>query len=305
MKYKFNEITQCCMCQSPTRYSRTLGIRMNGHQRFGIRATPGVFVSIMKCSKCGLVFSSPQPIPLELAQHYDQELENYFNEEQLNTNPLIISEIISKFEKITQSKLKNKFVLDVGTGAGTLALGLISEGATVTALEPSKKFYEKSKDILSEYESQVINKSIEEVEFEKKSFDLVILSAVLEHLPQPEIALQKIEKWLKPNGVVYITVPNANWLISNLINSYFKLKLKPSVTNLSPMHPPYHLFEFSQKSFEEFCLAYGRLEIADIQTNVGKVMFFPKMTHKFLSKLMARTKTGAEIEIYLRKISSK
>ena len=58
-------------------------------------------------------------------------------------------------------------------------------------------------------------------------------------------------KWLKKDGLIHIEVPDANWLISKLVNYYYKVTFAGYVTNISPMHPPYHLYEFSKESFRK------------------------------------------------------
>src|SRR3989344_4807222 len=43
-------------------------------------------------------------------------------------------------------------------------------------------------------------------------FDVVLASAILEHLRSPELALERIRKVLKPKGILVLTLPNiAHW----------------------------------------------------------------------------------------------
>lgn len=48
----------------------------------------------------------------------------------------------------------------------------------------------------------------ESVPFKDGSFDCVIFSEVIEHLPQPDISLQEIYRVLKHRGYLFITTPN-------------------------------------------------------------------------------------------------
>lgn len=43
----------------------------------------------------------------------------------------------------------------------------------------------------------------------KKSFDIIVMGFVLEHVVDPELVLKRYKNFLKPNGRVYVTVPNA------------------------------------------------------------------------------------------------
>jgi len=140
---------------------------------------------------------------------------------------------------------------------------------------------------------------VEECEFQEAEFDIILLTAVLEHLYYPEKALQKLLKWLKPGGLIFIEVPSSDWLVNKIINFYYKLTFQDYVGNLSPMHPPYHLYEFSKKSFEIFA-QNNNCEIADYKYYVCET-FMPKILDPILIPLMQKTNTGMEIAIWLRK----
>jgi len=90
---------------------------------------------------------------------------------------------------------------------------------------------------------------IEDIEYEDESFDFMTYGAVFEHLYHPARALEKTIKWLKPGGIVHIEVPSSKHTVAKLINLYFKLRGTNYVSHISPMHSPFHLYEFGLKSF--------------------------------------------------------
>jgi len=51
--------------------------------------------------------------------------------------------------------------------------------------------------------------------------------------------------WLKTDGIMHIEVPSSDWLIARLLNFYYKIRGLDYVTNISPMHEPFHLYEFA------------------------------------------------------------
>ena len=53
--------------------------------------------------------------------------------------------------------------------------------------------------------------------FEDDSFDLVILSAVLEHVMSPEQVLRQCFQKLKPGGFVVVLTPNVSWIVNRLL----------------------------------------------------------------------------------------
>ncbi|MCH7916171.1 MAG: class I SAM-dependent methyltransferase [Deltaproteobacteria bacterium] len=53
---------------------------------------------------------------------------------------------------------------------------------------------------------------LENAGFTDGLFDVVCLNHVLEHLPDPQVTMREIKRILKPDGIVYITVPNTRSL---------------------------------------------------------------------------------------------
>jgi len=72
------------------------------------------------------------------------------------------------------------------------------------------------------------------------------------------------------------------------------------VTNISPMHSPFHYFEFGLRPFELHGQRAG-YEVARHDYGVGEVLHFPKIMHAPLRWYMARTDTGMQLTVYLRK----
>src|SRR5206468_6834057 len=87
--------------------------------------------------------------------------------------------------------------------------------------------------------------AVEYADFPAEHFDFISFGAVLEHLQSPSKSLERALGWLKPGGIMHAEVPSSRWLISRLVNAYYRLCGTLLVTNVSPMHVPYHLFEFS------------------------------------------------------------
>jgi hypothetical protein len=131
----------------------------------------------------------------------------------------------------------------------------------------------------------------------------VSFGAVLEHLRSPGAALERAMDWLKPGGVVQLEVPSARWLIARLVNLYYRLLCTSFVTNISPMHRPFHLYEFELRCFELHGLRSG-YEVAEHRTMVCSIPHAPRLMHGPLRLLMAQTGTGMQLSVYLRKTAA-
>jgi hypothetical protein len=109
-------------------------------------------------------------------------------------------------------------------------------------------------------------------------------------------------KWLRPGGIWYAEVPSADHLIAKVINTYFRLIGVSFVTNLSPMSPPFHIHEFTKKTFQIYQQRSGTFEVCAYRYEVCTIRHFPRIFHLLLRKLMERTETGMQLHIWLRRL---
>jgi hypothetical protein len=86
-----------------------------------------------------------------------------------------------------------------------------------------------------------------------------------------------------------------------LANFYFRLRGTNYVTNISPMHSPYHLFEFDLRSFELHGRRFG-YAVALHRYSVCKIGHFPRFMHPPLRWYMTHANKGMQLTVYLRKL---
>lgn len=115
--------------------------------------------------------------------------------------------------EINQINTVGTKVLDIGCGAGTVSFYLASKGYKVFGIDISDKAIRNCQNSAKEMnmtettEFKVMNFPYETP---RKKFDFVLLTEVIEHLEDDEVALNKIFSMLNKNGVVLITTPSAN-----------------------------------------------------------------------------------------------
>lgn len=287
------------MCGAIPEQHRILGQRLNQSQGFNPKSKIGITTSVMKCRSCSLIFSNPQPVPFDIQDHYGVPPENYWNTEYFTIDPKYFDHQIATTKKLSQFQAGMK-ALDIGAGLGKCMISLESAGYDVYGFEPSVPFYQKALEKMNISEDKLKLGMIETVDYPENFFDFVTFGAVLEHLYDPSAALQKALKWLKPGGLIHIEVPSAQYLIPKIFNFYFRLRGTNFVNNISPMHKPYHLFEFGLKSFQHNSATHG-YEIAHHEYYVCDIYFLPRITHPFLKWYMQKTNTGMQLAVWLRK----
>jgi SAM-dependent methyltransferase len=166
---------------------------------------------VIKCKECGFAHIIPIPTSDDLEtiyshEYYDDEkplyIERYIGDK--DWHDVINSERYDIFEQYISSK--DKRILDIGSGPGLFLKHGQDRGWDVHGIEPSKKAYK--------YSVEKLDLSISNVFFNKETyknfdtFDVVNLSLVLEHIPDPAEMIQLIRSITKKDGLISISVPN-------------------------------------------------------------------------------------------------
>ncbi len=298
LKYKFKYAEVCNMCGSSAEHHKILGKRLNQQQGKNPKNKIGIAVTVCKCNCCGLIYSNPQPQPFDLQDHYGVSPENYWKAEYFTVEDDYFKIEIERFNKLTAFKQGMKF-LDIGAGLGKAMINTFKAGFDSYGFEASKPFYERAISNMGISPDKLKFGMMEDVEYSENYFDFISFGAVLEHLYDPSQSVTKAMKWLKPNGLMHIEVPSSDWLINKIINFAYRLKRTDYVGNLSPMHTPFHLHEFTPKSFEAHA-QQNNYEIAFYEHFVCE-SYMPKLLDIFLRPHMQRTHKGMQLSIWLRK----
>jgi SAM-dependent methyltransferase len=167
-------------------------------------------------------------------------------------------------------------------------------------MEPSKPFYERALSKMNISKERLQLGMLEDVDFPEGHFDFITFGAVLEHLYDPAASIKKALKWLKKDGLMHIEVPCSRFLFQKLVNVYNRIRGTRFVTNLSPMHTPFHLYEFDIRSFKELGLTTN-FEIVKHQYFVCDVMFVPRLIKPLFTAFMKSTDTGMQLVVWLKK----
>lgn len=112
-------------------------------------------------------------------------------------------EVIRAIKKHRPRNIKS--ILDIGTADG-LMLSAIKKAfpdIKCVGLEYSQELI----NICEDKNIQIIQGDAQNISLKKDSFDVVIATALIEHLNQPIKMLQEARRVLRPNGIVIITTP--------------------------------------------------------------------------------------------------
>lgn len=158
---------------------------------------------------------------------------------------------------------KGRRLLDIGSGPGYFLKCGKDLGWNVLGFEPSKQAYEYSTKKLR---VRVINDFFTK-DYIKKigKFDVIYLSFILEHLPDPRNLIKIIRKILRPNGIIAIISPNDYNPLQMILKN--NLKYKPWW-----VVPLQHINYFDFNSTKNFLKRLG-FEISEMQATFPMEFF--------------------------------
>ncbi len=172
-------------------------------------------------------------------------------------------------------------ILDVGCGEGTLGMILRKEfayGFSITGLDVSEKALKFAKPFYDEVIAMDIQDS-ENIPRVKRRFDLVIALEVLEHLPEPEIALRNIKSLMKKQAYFVASFPNMAWY------RYRLTLLRGSFPQNYLLRPGEHFQNFTFYSFKELLNRAG-FEMVSYESDLRFPRFF--RPQRFFKKFFRR-----------------
>lgn len=302
--YTFLPQATCLMCLTPSARNAVLGLRLNRRQGWKPRLSSGFAVTIRRCSTCRLTYPDPLPLPGCIEDHYAVPPETYWTDEYFELSDRHLFEEISRaknllFHSVSDISISLK-ALDVGAAIGKGMLALEREGFNAWGLEPSPTFRRMAIDRMGIQSDRLQLSSIEKAQWPADHFHYITFGAVLEHLYDPAFCIERALSWLKPGGVIHAEVPSSDYLLHHLLNGYYRLIGTSYVANVSPMHSPYHLYEFTPQSFESLGQRLGFM-LADHSYHPASGRFVPRQLYPFFFRWMKATKTGMQLTVWLRK----
>ena len=134
------------------------------------------------------------------------------------------------YKELLVEDIRGKNLLDAGCGTGWFSKKASDRGASVTSMDLGEKLLSKVKEKCN---STCVVGSVLQIPYNDNSFDIVVSSEVIEHVPDPHKALQELFRVLKPKGVLIISTPNKFWHFSLRIANCFKLRPYQGLENWS------------------------------------------------------------------------
>jgi len=236
----------CPICGSEHRF---VGYRGGTSHRHGL----GIRSSVVRCRGCRLLYANPFPLPIDPQALYGDP-EKYFASHDVGAKVESNRQVIT--ELVADSGLDGPSLLDVGSGRGeTLHAAQLVGLTDVVGLELSSAMRDETQRRYGlDIRLQTIEQHAAGVD---RTYDIVMLSAVLEHVYDPNAMIASVAALSHPGTVVYIDVPQEPNLLTMVGNVPGRLRGTRTVYNLAPTFPPYHVFGFNQRSLTMLLQKHG------------------------------------------------
>lgn len=198
---------------------------------------------VIACEQCG--FSHVIPLPAAEALHEVYSEDYYVSEkplfierqlEDLDWWHLVYNDRYDFFE--SQLPEGSRRILDIGCGPGLFLQRGAERGWSGLGVEPSRQAAEYARSIGVD----VVNATLEEAALEEwAGFDVVHMSEVLEHIPDPVAFSRRAAGLLRPGGILCVVVPNDY----NPLQRFLRTEC-----GFNPywVAPPHHLNYFSSET---------------------------------------------------------
>lgn len=227
-----------------------IGFRGGAYHRYGL----GLESRIVRCRSCTLLFADPFPIPEETSEIYGDParyFEHHDPGEHLDGHRTLVRQIM------TRTGAKSPEILDVGSGRGELLRAATEAGLDRTVgLELSLAMVTYAR---TNHQVNVLAETVEEhaARVASARYDAVVLSAVLEHVHNPDTTIAAIRVLARPGAILYLDIPQEPHLMTYIGNAAGRMSGKRSVLNLSPTFSPFHVYGFSRKALEALLGKHG------------------------------------------------
>jgi len=197
----------CPLCGSnKIRYLRVNGSRLSKGQ-YDVEVFPGM------CD-CGMVYLSPRWSKMQYAEYYSKLYDNNY---RLETKPDISVEGVEKnaeeiFMRIRRSLPVGEpmHILDIGSAYG-YALKYYKKKIPSAKIYGIESSIEGGRILKNDIGGTLITDDFDDeqwvIDYESK-FNLITMRHVFEHLLHPNDTLNKLKSVLKPDGIIYLSLPD-------------------------------------------------------------------------------------------------
>ena len=201
---------------------------------------------MVRCIACGLVYVNPQHIPPDTA--YQEDYYEPWLAGQDKARRKLWARRLADVEKLWPQR---GALLDIGCGIPLFLDMARSNGWQVQGTEISGAACRHAEEKLG---IPVFHGPVENAPFEKKSFDVITMWHVLEHIDEPFRTLSHVHGLLRPGGLLVVATPNLN---NYFMRAAYRIGRGKPLRLFSTNDREIHLFHFTAATHRRALLQAG------------------------------------------------
>jgi SAM-dependent methyltransferase len=232
---------------------------------------------IWACDNCDLKYTDNIPEQNAIGKYYQSS--NYISHS--DTKDGVINKLYHKVRTHTlktKRKLIEKFtqksrgeILDIGCGTGAFLNNMQQADWKITGLEPDENAIKTANSLY-----KIFPKNPDELfSLPSNNFDAITMWHVLEHVHQLHEYIEQLKNLIKPDGVIFIAVPNYQSFDAEVYGAHW-----------AAYDVPRHLYHFSPKSIEKLVSLHG------LKIKTHKPMWFDSFYVSMLSEKYKNNKNN-------------
>lgn len=236
---------------------------------------------ILECINCNLLFTNPIPDQTEIFRYYQSE--NY-DSHKINKTSIsgVVYSIVRNFKIRNKYKLIRKLtthttLLDYGCGTGDFIKFLYTKGFLAYGIEPT----EAARNFATQNNKVKVGDLNDLRNLKPKSFGVISLWHVLEHVPNLNETILKLKDILIDDGVMIIAVPNPDsydalhygqfWAAYDVPRHLYHFT--PIVLKNLLKTAGFELINFYPMRFDSFYISLLSEKYSRGSTNIGNAIF--------------------------------
>lgn len=249
---------------------------------------------VYRCLQCGLGVLEPRPDEEELnALYRNSYFVTRYDEGVAPGSEAMRKRLSWETHRIRLFRrfLKRGRILDVGSGRGYFLLACREAGYEVEGFDVSEDAAEYVRNTLK---IPVTTGKPDNVPFKEGSFDVVTMWHSLEHTENPHTYLDAARRWLRPDGLLVVDVPN-----------YLSTDASKNWEKWDGWSLPYHFFHFTPESLDQMLAQHGfeviRRKSYHSEWVKDQLKRIPIVS--LFARLVAKMFTGTSYAVVARKVA--